>query len=159
VIGPKASASDYVAQEWRFGLEVGKAVNPVVRLNSGNQDGYELIPQEMKLLHAEDFRDDGAFATHLRNLARQLSEPVAVPGRLVDVPMLPTHYRAQPELLESLRKQVLADLQRPVVVTGTAARVGVQGMGGIGKSVLAAALSRDLDTRRAFPDGVVWLPV
>lgn len=156
VIGPKARTSDYVTQEWRFGLEVGKALNPVVRLNSENQDGYELIPEEMKLLHAEDFRDDSAFDAHLRSLIRQLSEPVAVPGRLIGVPMLPTHYRAQPERLEVLRKQVLADLQRPVVITGSAALVGVQGMGGIGKSVLTAALARDIETRRAFPDGIVW---
>jgi WD40 repeat protein len=159
VIGPRARTSDYVTQEWRFGLELGKAINPVVRLNSENQDGFDLIPEEMKLLHAEDFRDDGAFAAHLGNLLRQLTEPVALPGRLIGVPMLPTHYRAQPELLESLRKEVLADLRQPIVITGTAARVGVQGMGGIGKSVLMAALGRDLETRRAFPDGVVWVPL
>jgi hypothetical protein len=54
---------------------------------------------------------------------------------------------------------VLADLHRPVVITSTAARVGVHGMGGIGKSVLASVLARDFAVRRAFPDGVVWVAV
>ncbi|MGI8504557.1 MAG: NB-ARC domain-containing protein, partial [Hassallia sp.] len=33
----------------------------------------------------------------------------------------------------------------------------VQGMGGIGKTVLATALARDEEVRRAFPDGVIWI--
>jgi WD40 repeat protein len=159
VVGPKAASSDYVTQEWRFGLEVGKGINPIVRLAGTNGDGYELIPEELKTLHAEDFRDDAKFDDHFENLVRQLSQPVAPPGRLIGVPTLPTHYRAHPERLKVLKSDLLADLQRPVVVTGAAARVGVQGMGGIGKTVLAISLARDLETRRAFPDGVLWVAV
>jgi hypothetical protein len=33
----------------------------------------------------------------------------------------------------------------------------MHGMGGIGKSVLAAALVRDRLVREAFPDGIVWV--
>jgi len=47
--------------------------------------------------------------------------------------------------------------QQPVAVTGTRRGVSIQGMGGIGKSVLAAAISRDEDVRQAFPDGVFWV--
>jgi WD40 repeat protein len=39
------------------------------------------------------------------------------------------------------------------------ARVGLQGMGGIGKSVLAAALAREEEMRRTFPDGMLWVSV
>ncbi|MBD2339581.1 hypothetical protein H6G64_21645 [Calothrix sp. FACHB-156] len=42
-------------------------------------------------------------------------------------------------------------------ITGKSRRVGVQGMGGIGKTVLATALARDTDVRKAFPDGVLWV--
>ncbi|QIR41002.1 hypothetical protein HCG51_32855 [Tolypothrix sp. PCC 7910] len=35
--------------------------------------------------------------------------------------------------------------------------MGVQGMGGIGKTVLATALARDEEVRKAFPDGVLWV--
>ncbi|MEA5419162.1 NB-ARC domain-containing protein [Spirulina sp. CCNP1310] len=37
--------------------------------------------------------------------------------------------------------------------------MGVQGMGGLGKTVLAAALARDNEVRRQFPDGIIWLTV
>ena len=37
--------------------------------------------------------------------------------------------------------------------------VGIQGMGGIGKSVLAAAIARDPEVRQAFPGGVYWLTI
>ncbi len=43
------------------------------------------------------------------------------------------------------------------MVSGAAARVGLQGMGGIGKSVLASALAHRPEVRRAFPDGVYWV--
>jgi hypothetical protein len=46
-----------------------------------------------------------------------------------------------------------------VVITGTAARTGIHGMGGIGKSVLASELARDHEVRRAFPDGVFWVGI
>ncbi|MBD2354613.1 hypothetical protein H6G41_08210 [Tolypothrix sp. FACHB-123] len=42
-------------------------------------------------------------------------------------------------------------------ITGKSRRVGVQGMGGIGKTVLATALARDEEVRKAFPDGVFWV--
>jgi len=164
VVGPKATESDYVTQEWRSALEMGKCVNPIVRLNrqrhgGGAVDGYDLIPEELKLIHAEDFRDGSRYAEHLANLVRQLSDPAPPLGKLVAVPALPVHYRAQPDRLRALRDALLVDLQTPVVVTGAAARVGVEGMGGIGKSVLASALARDLEVRRAFPDGVFWVGV
>ena len=37
--------------------------------------------------------------------------------------------------------------------------MGVQGMGGIGKTVLAAALAHDSEVRQAFPDGIYWLTI
>jgi WD40 repeat protein len=163
VVGPKAATSDYVNQEWRSALEMGKCVNPIVRLNGQGEDGgfidgYSLVPEELRLIHAEDFRDDSRYEEHLENLVRQLAEPAPPLGKLVAVPTLPPHYRAQPERLKALRDALLVDLQKPVVITGAAARVGVQGMGGIGKSVLAAALARDQNVRRAFPDGIIWIP-
>jgi len=46
-----------------------------------------------------------------------------------------------------------------VGITGQSSAVGVQGMGGIGKTVLAAALAHDSEVRQAFCDGIYWLPV
>jgi hypothetical protein len=58
VVGLGVFRSDYVTQEWRFAsFEAGTCVNPIVRLNGSSADGavidgYELIPEDLKLLHA-----------------------------------------------------------------------------------------------------------
>ena len=80
------------------------------------------------------------------------------PGRLWQVPELPPHFLPRLEL-QSLKAQVLSDALQPVVMTGSSQRIGVQGMGGIGKSVLAAALAREPEVQAAFPDGIFWVTV
>ncbi|WP_208339402.1 NB-ARC domain-containing protein [Aetokthonos hydrillicola] len=74
-----------------------------------------------------------------------------------NVPNLPPNFLPRPEQLEPLKKQLLERTNQPVGITGKSHRVGVQGMGGIGKTVLATALARDEEVRRAFPDGVFWV--
>ena len=91
------------------------------------------------------------------NLIRQLAEPAPPLGKLIAVPSLPPHFLSRTDRLTALRDALRADLDRPVVITGAAARVGMHGMGGIGKSVLAATLARDRKVREAFPDGIVWV--
>jgi WD40 repeat protein len=163
VVGPRAIASDYVNQEWRFAyFEALKCVNPVVRLDGKDAggksiDGYALIPEDLRLIHAEDFRRDDEFEAHAENLVRQLSEALPPAGKLVAVPELPPHFVAQPDRIKALLEILLADLTKPVVVSGAAGRVGLQGMGGIGKSVLASALAHRPEVRWAFPDGVYWV--
>jgi hypothetical protein len=153
VVGPKAVGSEYVSQEWRFAYFAAmKCVNPIVRLGS-----YDLIPEDLRLIPSEDFRKDAEFDLHLSNLVRQLSERLPSAGDLVGVPELPPHYLDQPGRLKALRDLLLADLHKPVVVMGAAACVGLHGMGGIGKSVLASALAHHPEVRRAFPDGLHWL--
>jgi hypothetical protein len=153
VVGPHAAASDYVRQEWQFAwFEADKVVTPILRLGD-----YPLVPAELKPLHCEDFRGDAKYAFHLDQLVRILREPTSPLGTLVAVPSLPAHFLSRSEGLAKLRDALRADLDRPVVISGAAARVGIHGMGGIGKSVLAAALARDRKVREAFPDGIVWI--
>ncbi|MBN1167799.1 MAG: TIR domain-containing protein, partial [Methanospirillaceae archaeon] len=154
VVGPGAVQSDYVSAEWRYALEIGKGINPVLRLGD-----CPIIPEELKLLDTPDFRDDSFYDARLKTLIRQVSQPLAPMGKLIGVPSLPPHLLKQPERLSALKDAVLADLNRPVVVTGTKARTGIQGMGGIGKSVLASMLAWDHEVRRSFPDGVIWVPI
>jgi hypothetical protein len=88
-------------------------------------------------------------------------------GRLVNVPSLPVHFLPRPNDLEAIKSALLAGLNNPVGVTqslrtheGQAVeKVALQGMGGIGKSVLAAALAGDREVRQAFPDGIYWLTI
>jgi hypothetical protein len=68
------------------------------------------------------------------------------------VPSLPEQFIARPELLA----EVKAALLQPN--SGQAARmVGLVGMGGAGKSMLAIAVARDPEIVAAFPDGIVRL--
>ncbi len=69
VVGPKAALSDYVQQEWQFAIQADKAVTPILR-----QGDYPLVPDELKLLHCQDFRDDTPYAFHFETLVRQLRE-------------------------------------------------------------------------------------
>jgi WD40 repeat protein len=73
-------------------------------------------------------------------------------GAVEDVPELPPAY--------IVRNRELDQLIRVVLDPGTADRpVAVFGIGGCGKSVLAAALARDPRVQAAFPDGVAWVRV
>jgi hypothetical protein len=67
------------------------------------------------------------------------------------VPELPPNYVVRPELLGRLRAALLDG------TGGGPRRVGMWGMGGSGKSVLAAALVQDPAVRRQFPDGLAWV--
>ena len=163
VVGPKALTSDYVTQEWQFAhFAVNKPVVPIVRLNGQGPageptDAYKLLPEEIVKLHAEDFRREAEYREHFDLLVTKLRQPLPPVGMLVAVPELPPTYRAQPERLKALRDMLLLDLQGPVVVTGARARVGVHGMGGIGKSVMANAVAHDPWVRRAFGDNIYWI--
>ena len=77
-------------------------------------------------------------------------------GELLGVPPPPRAVVVREELA-GLREAVLAAGDGVVGVTGAA--LGVHGQGGIGKTVLAAALARDEQVRRRFPDGVFWVTV
>ncbi len=74
------------------------------------------------------------------------------------VPDFPPHYLARPEYLERLKKALLLGDQTRVGLTGHG-KIGVQGMGGIGKTILAAAVAREPEVHRAFRDGMVWITV
>ena len=84
--------------------------------------------------------------------------PPAGPGRLWNIPSRPPHFLPRPDKLETLRSLLLAMRGGTVAITGVV-RVGLFGMGGIGKSVLAAWLAEDDQVRRTFVHGIYWLPL
>src|SRR5271157_2953477 len=79
-------------------------------------------------------------------------------GKLHGVPELPPHYLPREADLGALKQKLLSG-GASVGITGRSSAVGVQGMGGIGKSVLAAALAHDSEVRQAFSDGIYWLTI
>ena len=84
------------------------------------------------------------------------SQPPRLMGKLHGVPELPPHYLLREADLAGLKQKLLSGGAN-VGITGQFSAVGVQGMGGIGKTVLAAALARDSEVRQAFPEGIYWL--
>jgi hypothetical protein len=81
------------------------------------------------------------------------SQPPRSMGKLHGVPELPPHYFPREAYLAGLKQKLLAGGAN-LGITGQSSAVGVQGMGGIGKSVLAAALAHDSEIRQTFPDGI-----
>ena len=60
----------------------------------------------------------------------------------------------RPEALTALRDALITDGSgRHIALTA------LEGMGGIGKTVLAKALCHDEVVQQAFPDGVIWITV
>ena len=83
--------------------------------------------------------------------------PTAAAGEVFGaVPKRPPAFVGRVSDLEGLRAAVVAGLAGAVGVTGKPPAVGLQGRGGIGKTVLAAELTRDPETLAYFPDGVFW---
>ena len=64
--------------------------------------------------------------------------------------------RAREETLEALKRAILHQPQQRFGISA-AARTGIHGRGGLGKTVLATALAHDPEIRQAFPDGVYWV--
>jgi WD40 repeat protein len=67
-------------------------------------------------------------------------------------PDLPLHFVPRPSDLAALKSAVLSGATGPIAITGP-------GLGGLGKSVLAAALAHDAAVRQKFTDGIAWLTV
>jgi hypothetical protein len=83
-------------------------------------------------------------------------EPDDRTGRLNGVPALPAEFVPRDEFVE-LRDLLISPGLNAVGITGQA--LTLHGQGGIGKTVLAAALAHDHETRRYFPDGIYWVTV
>ncbi|MGB8166220.1 MAG: TIR domain-containing protein [Chthoniobacteraceae bacterium] len=154
VIGPKCVASDYCRAEWQAALAEARVVNPLLRLGDRQQ-----VPPELSSLHCPSFCDDARFEDSFRETLRVLSEPIPPLGALAGgVPDVPPHFQPRPDDFSSLAGRILIDEKRPVTLTGPQRVTVLHGMGGGGKSVLAATFARSTSTRRSFADGVFWLP-
>ncbi len=152
IIGPHAVASEYVRTEWDHARLFGRAIVPVLRLGD-----HGLVPTDLATLYCLDIRAERPYEEALEELRRVLGEEVPALGSVSRVPALPAHFVPRPREMIDLGRTVLADSRSSTVITSEQRTAALQGMGGVGKSALAAAFARANDTRRAFIDGIVWL--
>jgi hypothetical protein len=151
VLSPQTIASNYARNEWRFALKTDKTIFPILRVPD-----WSLIPDEIKLIQCADFRNDTEYKDRFAKMVERLRQPEPELGALFGVPSLPPHFTPRPEAVRRVMDELLADLEKPVVVSNC---IGLFGMGGIGKSVLAAIVARNREVRRAFSDGIIWISV
>jgi hypothetical protein len=76
-------------------------------------------------------------------------------------PPLPPHFIPRPEVSDALKARLLTDESTAPGVPfdrahGVLVVSAIHGLGGIGKSVLAAALAHDPEVQARLPDGVLW---
>ena len=73
----------------------------------------------------------------------------------INAPALPANFLPREPDFRKVKDALLSEEKKTIGITGH--KVGLQGMGGIGKTVLAAALAKDEDIRNHFSDGIFWL--
>src|SRR5205823_3862121 len=126
---------------------------PILRLGD-----YELVPLPLGKLHGPDFRVERPYEDALTELVRILSAPIPSLGSFLSaIDALPPHFLPRPETMARIVETVLADTLQPTVITSAQRITALEGMGGVGKSVLAASFVHTCETRRAFTDGILWL--
>ena len=154
IVGPRVKHSRYVEMEWRQALCQGVVVTPLLRLGD-----YGDVPKALQSLHCEDVRESVPKEHALERIGTIIARPVPPPGELVGVPCRPTPFLERSSRLDELRSRVLIDAYEPIDLQSDQRITSITGMGGVGKSVLAAALAQAPEVRRSFADGVYWIPV
>ncbi len=119
------------------------------------------IPLHLEAKNYRDFTEptqyDAQFEVLLGDIRGNVSATLperyrATPVRYLTAPPRVANYLERPEAVRALRDTLFAEDQRQPI-----ALIAMAGMGGIGKTVLAKALTEDEVVQRAFPDGIVWI--
>jgi len=146
--------SDTCRAEQSWSLDKGKCVIPV-RVQRDCP-----VPLRLYTRQYIDFTDPASYAQSLDQLQDSISKrrgvtaPPATQPHYNNSPALPNNYVPRPEILTALRNALFQDApNRNIALTA------LQGMGGIGKTVLAQALCHDEVVRHAYPDGIFWFTI
>ncbi len=151
------TAGSYVSEICRAeqlrALRYGKCVIPLRA-----QVGTEIIPLHLETKHYRDFSQASGYPKQLDELIQDINARDGIELKpefretYVTAPPLPANYVERREALESLRSAIITEGSgRNITLTA------LEGMGGIGKSVLAQALCHDPVVQQAFPDGIIWV--
>jgi len=152
LLTPGAYVSEICRAEQLRALRTGKCVIPLLA-----EAGAER-PLHLKARHYRDFTAATRYEQEFQRLLEDIRSGRGVEPKpeylhtYVTAPPLPVNYVERTEELKALRDALFAEGGgRHVALTA------LEGMGGIGKTVLAQALCHDEVVQQAFPDGIVWI--
>ncbi len=119
------------------------------------------VPLHLEAKNYRDFTTKSSYGKAFKQLLADLHarngialKPEFRATSYITVPPLPVNFVERPGALAALRDSLITDEGgRHIALTA------LQGMGGIGKTVLAQALCHDEVVQQAFPDGVVWITI
>jgi WD40 repeat protein len=146
--------SDICRAEQERSLAKGKLVIPA-RLQRDCD-----VPLVLQTRHYVDFSDAENYSAALEQLEesirqrRGMVQPALTRLHYNNAPPLPDNFVERPGIFTALRDALFQEApNRNIALTA------LQGMGGIGKTVLAQALCLNEVVRHAFPDGIFWFTI
>jgi WD40 repeat protein len=155
LLTPGSYQSEICRAEQLRTLRRGKRLIPLLAAKDADR------PLHLEARQYRDFSDSRHYKERLQELVADILGDVTatLPESFrktrinyVTAPPRVANYLERPEALRALRNILFAEDQRqPIALTAIA------GMGGIGKTVLAQALTKDEVVQQAFPDGIVWI--
>ena len=155
LLSPGSYASEICRAEQIRALDKGNRVIPVLTVKDTERPLYVYARQYRDFTNGADYavRFDELLADIRGNATATLPDTYRKTRvTYLTTPPRVANYLERPEALHALRDTLFAeDHRQPIALTALA------GMGGIGKTVLAKALTDDEVVQRAFPDGIVWI--
>ena len=155
LLTPGSFESEICRAELLRCLRKGRRLIPVFTVAGANR------PRYLEERQFRDFRDSIRYDERLQELfadirgvdsATLLEAFRATRVTYLKAPPRVAHYLERSDALRTLRNTLFAeDDCQPIALTA------ISGMGGIGKTVLARALTEDEVVQQAFPDGIVWI--
>lgn len=124
-------------EEWRFTLTLWS------KDKAGNLKWFDQEWERLRPPKSE--QQAGAIGT--------VSQTVRCKPPMRGIPPLPSYFVERPETSQKLKQYLLSEKTARI---GTLMVCAIYGLGGIGKSTLAAALTHDPEIQDYFPDGVLW---
>jgi len=151
LLTPGSYTSEICRAEQLRSLRKGKCVIPLLAAPGSDiplylePKNWRKYPEQWRDLLGDIERRNGAV------LPERYRE---TPATYITAPPMVANYIDRPEAIRALRDALFAaNGHRAIALTA------LEGMGGIGKTVLAQALFKDEVVRQAFPDGLVWTTV
>ena len=146
---------ELVGVQWLHGPDSESALNLIDRVGERDKQIWRACTKLLEILPGPQYLEDPD------SLLSQMSEgpPTSTEGVAsvhFGIPDPPPGYVEREELTE-LVDILLADRPNSAGLTDRYQRIGLHGQGGIGKSVLAAALCRAPRVLGSFPDGIFWV--